>query len=347
MRSLPRTFLAVSLLLGTTAAQTVGSVAPDLVFHHRYHFGEIEAKKLSELRGSVVLVEFWATTCEYCRSEVAHLNRLHRTRLDTGLVVISMTPEPPDIVEPYLERHHVRFPVTIGDVAAYALTSVPDAILVDPDGKIRWRGRPYHLDDTTIDKALQGARPAHVAPGLEAVHALRRQQAHGEAFRALQQALTDGKLEARAKAQAERWLRDYETAVAAAMQTAAEATVEQDHHAAWVALQPIAEWYVGIPGADQAKKRLTELLADSRRRREVDAGRKLAEAIAKEELLEFDAADAECKEVVQRFASTRAGKAAAARRLAYERDGKLGYLHTCNQCKVAGAACQEHRRRPK
>lgn len=346
MGYLARTLPVVSLLLGAITAQTVGSLAPELVFDHRFHFGEIEARKLSDLRGSVALIEFWGSHCEFCRSEVPHHNRLHRTRLDLGLVVIGITPEPPAVVEPYLTSHRVRYPIAIGDVAAYALTSVPDAILVDTEGKILWRGRPYHLDDATIDKALRGARPAHVAPGLEAIHELRRKNRHGDAAIALENIITKKELNARAHDQASRWIRGYQGAIKTALKMA-ERDRDADPYAVWVALQPIAEHYEAINGADEVRRQLAELLADGRRRREIDAGRKLAEAIEKEEQLEFDAADALCKAVVQKYASTRAGKDAAARRDGYARDGKLGYLHACDRCKVAGAACPEHRRRPK
>jgi thiol-disulfide isomerase/thioredoxin len=346
MGSIARTLPVLSLLLGAITAQTVGRLAPDLVFDHRYHFGEIEAKRLGELRGSVVLVEFWGSHCEYCRSEVPHLNLLHRTRLDAGLVVIGITPERPEVVEPYLKSHRVRFPIAIGDVAAYALTSVPDAVLIAADGKILWRGRPYHLDDATIDKALKGARPAHVAPGLEAVHELRRKNQHGDAANAMEILMTNDKLGARAHEQALGWSLGYDRAIKAALKLA-ERDRDQDPYAVWAALQPIAEHYGAISGANEVRRKLTDLMADNRRRREIDAGRKLAEAIAKEEQLDFDAADALCKEVVLKYASTRAGKNAAALREGYQRDGKLGYQHACDRCKVAGAACAEHRRRPK
>lgn len=335
--------LAAGSLLLPVTAQTPGTTAPELVFAHRYHFGEIEAQRLVDLRGSVVLVEFWGSHCEFCRSEIPHLNRLHGSRLDRGLVVIGITPEPPATIEPYLARHGVRFPIAIGDVRAYALSSVPDAVLVGPDGRILWRGRPYHLDDATIDEALQGARPAHVAPGLEAVHAMRCKNAHGDAAIALEQLVTDQSLSARALDQAQRWRKSYENAVRDALQLAARAR-DADPYAVWVALQPIAEHYEAIPGADEVRRELADLLADGRRRREIDAGRKLAAALDAADQLDFDAADALCKEVVQKFASTRAGKAAAALREGYRRDGKLGYRHACDRCKVAGAACAEHRR---
>ena len=52
----------LSLLLATPlTAQAIGSEAPDIVWQHAFAFGDIPAKKLSELRGSVVLLEFWGT----------------------------------------------------------------------------------------------------------------------------------------------------------------------------------------------------------------------------------------------------------------------------------------------
>lgn len=42
-------------------AQKVGDPAPDVVFQTRFNFGKIKAGKLSQLRGSAVLLEFWGT----------------------------------------------------------------------------------------------------------------------------------------------------------------------------------------------------------------------------------------------------------------------------------------------
>lgn len=336
---------AVCALLATAVAQTVGTTAPELVFDHRHHFGAIEAKRLGELRGSVVLVEFWGSHCEFCRGEVPHLNRLHQDKLDAGLVVIGITPEPPAVVEPYLTRHGVRFPIAIGDVRAYALESVPDAILVDKNGTILWRGRPYHLDDATIDRALVGARPPFVPAGLEDVHDLRRRRAHGLAFARLQSLLSGDTLDDTARQRSKEWLDAYQRAVADALAAADAAT--DDPYAAWTALQPIAEWHRGVPGADQAAQRLARLLADTTSRREIDAGRKWAEVALREQAFEFDAADALCKEVVQRFGSTRVGKLAAARRKDYVQQGKLGFDPTCAACRDGAVACRQHRRKSK
>ena len=102
-----------------------------------------------------------------------------------------------------------------------------------------------------------------------------------------------------------------------------------------------------MPGADQAAQRLARLLADGTSRREIDAGRKWAEVALREQAFEFDAADALCKEVVQRFGSTRVGKLAAARRKDYVQQGKLGFDPTCAACRDGAVACRQHRRKSK
>jgi hypothetical protein len=55
--------IALTALLGAAlpAQGKVGSPVPDLEFSSSANFGKIKAKKLSNLRGSAVLIELWAT----------------------------------------------------------------------------------------------------------------------------------------------------------------------------------------------------------------------------------------------------------------------------------------------
>lgn len=51
-----------ALLTGLATAQAkAGDPAPELVFETRINFGDLKAQKLSQLRGSAVLIEFWGT----------------------------------------------------------------------------------------------------------------------------------------------------------------------------------------------------------------------------------------------------------------------------------------------
>lgn len=54
--------IAAAITIAATAtAQAIGSVAPDITWTGTFEFGDIQKQKLSDLRGSVVLLEFWGT----------------------------------------------------------------------------------------------------------------------------------------------------------------------------------------------------------------------------------------------------------------------------------------------
>src|SRR5687767_6811589 len=67
---------------------TKGGTLPDL---HGIEWIDQKPVKLSELRGQVVLLDFWATWCGPCRYTIPKLNALHGKYKDRGLVIIGMT----------------------------------------------------------------------------------------------------------------------------------------------------------------------------------------------------------------------------------------------------------------
>jgi hypothetical protein len=194
---------------------------------------------------------------------------------------------------------------------------------------------------------LVGARCAYVAPGLDEVHALRRAKDHGTAYTKLKSMLDGGTLGGRAVPQAQKWVREYETFVAESVARAKTAATSKDVFAEWAALQPLVDWYLGVPGTESAKERVDALLADPKNKREIEAGRKLAAGKDKEAALEYDAAYAIWKELATAFGSTKAGKEASNLMKAYEKDGKLGFDKTCPYCQATGTACASHRKKKK
>lgn len=342
--------LAIACLLlpcGLATAQKVGEPAPEIVWTTTHNFGDIPGKKLSELRGSVVLLEFVTLRSALPREEVAKMTALYNDKAEKGLVVVTLPIEGADEAARWVKALEIKRPVASADTKDWTNSFLPVAWLIDKDGKVLWRGHPVQLDKPQLDKALEGAKPAIVLPGLEDAQAMRRAKDFGATWKKANELLGGGQLSPGAAAQAKDWIEQYETFVKDGLAAAEKAEAAKDVYGQWAALQPIADWYQGVPGADVAKTKFTALVADPKNKKDIEAGRKFAAGKEKEAAFEFDAAYAIWKEVSTQYGNTRIGKEALAQMKAYEKDGKLGYDHSCGYCKAGGAACPQHAKKKK
>lgn len=105
---------------------------------------------LSDYKGQVVLLNFWATWCPPCTAEMPDLNALHQEHnLPRGLVVIGVNQqETAVVVRPYVDQRSLVFPIlldTDGRVAVrrFAVRGLPMSFIIDREGVIRdaWAGR--------------------------------------------------------------------------------------------------------------------------------------------------------------------------------------------------------------
>ncbi len=95
---------------------------------------------LSGHRGSVVLLNFWATWCPPCRQELPGLVRLAKTYRDRGVEVagISMDEEA-ELVRQFAAQHAISYPVLLprpGEELASQVQSLPTSLLIDRQGRI-------------------------------------------------------------------------------------------------------------------------------------------------------------------------------------------------------------------
>ena len=101
-----------------------------------------KAVRLSDFKGKVVLLDFWATWCGPCKIEIPWFIELERKHKDKGFAVIgvAMDDEGWDIVKPFLSRMNVNYRVVIGNdstAQAYGgIDALPTTFLIDRDGKI-------------------------------------------------------------------------------------------------------------------------------------------------------------------------------------------------------------------
>lgn len=99
-----------------------------------------KAASLESYKGSVVLLNFWASWCGPCVSELPALQRLYQKLKDRGFVVVGVgIDDSPDNLAQAVSTMRLTFPIMIdhGDAKSdYRLTGVPETMLLDRDGKI-------------------------------------------------------------------------------------------------------------------------------------------------------------------------------------------------------------------
>ena len=98
---------------------------------------------LSDYKGKVLLVNFWATWCIPCRSEIPDLIKLQRNYRNQGLRIIGITYPPERIseVRAYVRKLKMNYPVAVGTKAMKAdftrSETLPMTIVIDSEGNIR------------------------------------------------------------------------------------------------------------------------------------------------------------------------------------------------------------------
>ena len=124
-----------------------------------------DSVSLAKLRGSVVLLNVWATWCGPCRKEIPELRALHANYKDRGLQVIGVSVDADgsdSAIQDFLKEFKMDYTVwrdpseTVQ--ALFRMSGVPTTFVIDRKGVMRWRSTgAIEPGDSSLTRAIEAA----------------------------------------------------------------------------------------------------------------------------------------------------------------------------------------------
>jgi thiol-disulfide isomerase/thioredoxin len=153
--------MAGCLMMSPAMAGVITGTAPDFTLKSAGG----ENLRLSEFRGEVVLINFWASWCGPCREEMPLLDQLHNRYQSLGFTVLGVNvEEDPHKALRLLKDLHVSFPVLFDDQSTvsrlYDIVAMPSTVLVDRNGNMRYLHKGYQpgLEDVYAQQVRELVR---------------------------------------------------------------------------------------------------------------------------------------------------------------------------------------------
>jgi cytochrome c biogenesis protein CcmG/thiol:disulfide interchange protein DsbE len=137
-----------------------GEPAPgfDLEFFEGYEWQGKTTASLDDMKGQIVVVNFWASWCVPCRTEVPELEQAWQKYRDQGVVFIGVAyadVEPKSVA--FMEEFNVTFPNApdLGTLISrdYEITAVPETFIIDRNGDIAYV-QPGPINIGTLDGVI-------------------------------------------------------------------------------------------------------------------------------------------------------------------------------------------------
>jgi peroxiredoxin len=125
--------------------------------------------RLDDLRGRVVLVNFWATWCKPCEDEMPSMERLHRRLAGEPFDLLAISVDDDEAaVRAFVERLGLTMPILLDpekrSAAAYQAYRFPESVLIDANGSVAGRFiGPREWDSETYVESIRALLPGGAA----------------------------------------------------------------------------------------------------------------------------------------------------------------------------------------
>ncbi len=115
--------------------------APDFTLSTRAGAGG-QSLSLSDLKGRVVVLDFWASWCPPCRAAIPALEKIHRDYQSHGVAVIGINVSDNADPHEFMASMNATYTVLVDNgtaARAYRVRGIPTLVVIDKSGKIRYR----------------------------------------------------------------------------------------------------------------------------------------------------------------------------------------------------------------
>ena len=140
--------------VATTDGTAQGAPASDFTLRD----ADGKTVSLSDFKGQVVLIDFWATWCIPCEAEIPHLQKLYEEKKGEGFVVLMISMDGPESVSgvaPFARRYNLTCPVLLDEETKVTgiynpKRTAPLSVLIDRTGKIVRVRQGYSAGDELL-----------------------------------------------------------------------------------------------------------------------------------------------------------------------------------------------------
>ncbi len=129
-----------------------GEVSRSVTMAPDFALSNLEGKtiRLSDFKGKVIILDFWATWCPPCRAEIPHFNKLHQIYSDKGLAVVGISVDEggKNVVKPFVEEFKIPYPILLGNEKVArdfgGIRGIPTTFIINKNGEIIKKLVGYH-----------------------------------------------------------------------------------------------------------------------------------------------------------------------------------------------------------
>ena len=124
-------------------------------------FGTHKPMSLADLKGKIVVVDFWATWCGPCMAEAPHMVSVNEKYSGKGVqfIGISLDQDPSELTKIIKEKNFTWPMMYEGQgwedttPKAWGVSGIPETFIISPDGIVLWHGHPSGIDEP-LEKAF-------------------------------------------------------------------------------------------------------------------------------------------------------------------------------------------------